>query len=300
MSQITCLGYACGIAAADPGCGDGPLILQQSDLIKSLQREGLDVGWGNMLMPTPVLQNNKLLAVAELCTQLADHTCQLVQQNKFFVVLGGDHSSAIGTWSGVFAAQHAQGSMGLIWVDAHLDSHTHETSVSGNIHGMPLASLLGYGAKELSTIMTLQPKVKPEHLSLIGVRSFERGEAELVQRLGVRVYYMDEIRQRGLEEIMQEARARACSGTIGYGLSIDLDAIDPIDAPGVGSPEANGIASVELCKVLRGVYADDSLLGVEIAEFNPHRDKDGRTVNLIKEILLNIFKVEDERLRVKN
>lgn len=286
--SLALLGYATGIAAADQGCEDGPRVLQKSSLLDALAKAGIDASWQVMLQPRSDVA--VLPAVAELCTCLATETLQLTQQNKLFAVLGGDHSSAMGTWSGVAAAKQQQGAIGLIWVDAHLDSHTPESSESGNIHGMPVAHLLGYGAAELTGIINETAKIKPEHLCFIGIRSFEAGEEALIKCLGVRVYLMDEVKQRGVSAVLQEALQIVKRGTVGYGLSIDLDGIDPTEAPGVGSPEPDGILVADLYRALSVVVNDKDLLGIEIAEFNPHHDVQHRTEKVIQQLLLTILK----------
>lgn len=181
--------------------------------------------------------------------------------------------------------------MGLVWIDAHMDSHTAETSPSGNIHGMPLAALLGYGGPELTQIQMTDPKLSPEFLSLIGVRSFEAPEAQFLQRLGVRVYDMQEVKTRGLEIILAEAIARAEQSPSGFGVSLDLDALDPNDAPGVGVPESGGLLAEALCQALTQLKHNKNLLGIEIVEYNPCLDNDYKTEQLIQKILLSILGV---------
>lgn len=284
---LSLLGYASGIAAADTRCGDGPMVLQQSDLIQDLAKVGVVADWKTLLKPE--FNNNKFCVVANICTELAKQTYFAVTESQQFVVLAGDHSCAIGTWSGVFAARQNQGNIGLIWVDAHMDSHTPETTESGNIHGMPLATLLGYGAQELTSIMTNTPKLQPEHVCLIGVRSFEQGEVELIKRLGVRVYHMDEVHQRGINAVLKEAIGYVNENTAGYGISLDLDGIDPEDAPGTGAPEPNGIVGKDLVLALQNVAKSSKFLGLEIVEFNPYRDINFRTQQLVKDLLVAAF-----------
>jgi len=282
---ISFLGYASGIAAGDARCADGPLVLQKSPLLAELKQAGISADWQAMLAPQYA---EALPAVTDLCEKLAHHTYELTKQKQPFTVMGGDHSCAIGTWSGVVAA--VEGPIGLIWVDAHMDSHTPQTSDSGNIHGMPVACLLGYGEKQLTQILKQQPKLQPQYLSLIGIRSYEPGEEELIKRLGVRVYRMPEIQERGMDAIMQEAHARATTGTVGYGVSIDLDGIDPADAPGVGTPAPEGIKGSDLCRALQStVQGDAKLIGAEIVEYNPFFDKDSRTQQTIQQLILAIF-----------
>lgn len=202
-----------------------------------------------------------------------------------FTVVGGDHTSAIGTFSGVAHALREQGDLGLIWIDAHMDSHTPATSESGNIHGMPVAALLGHGFKELTHILDANPKIKPAHLSLIGVRSFEHGEANFLRDLNVRIYYMEEVQERGLMTVIKEAQERAKQGTAGYGVSLDLDAIDPEDAPGVDVPEPNGLAGADVLAAMTYLAQDPELLATEIVEFDPQQDREQKTEILIAKLL---------------
>lgn len=286
-NSLALIGYASGVAAGDPGCGDGPLILERSGLLDALIHDGIPSHWEAMLKPVQLA--TKVAIVAEICQRLAQQTQHLVMQQQKFAVMAGDHACAIGTWSGAAAAIPDKAPIGMIWIDAHMDSHTPDTTPSGNIHGMPLAALLGYGATELTQLMTANHKLQPEHVSLIGVRSYESGEAALVHDLGVRIYKMDEVQKRGINVVLQEAINRAKHGTAGFGLSLDLDGIDPIDAPGVGTPEPNGINGMAMCLALTQLRQDKHLLGVELVEFNPYHDRDQKTQTLIKDLLISIF-----------
>jgi len=240
--------------------------------------------WQAMLKPQANLP--KLAAISEECKKLATHVSELVAKNQFFTVLGGDHSCAIGTWSGVHAA--LKNNVGLIWFDAHMDSHTPETTLTGNIHGMPLACLLGHGELLLTNILTTGPQIRPEHVCLIGIRSFEQGEADLLKQLNVRIFFIDEVKERGLAAVMQDALAIVTKDTAGFGISLDLDSVDPEDAPGTGTPELNGISGKELCQALQRLSQHPKLLGLEIAEFDPHRDKNHVTEKLIVNLLSSI------------
>jgi arginase len=207
-----------------------------------------------------------------------------VVHGKLPVVVGGDHSCAIGTWKGVASALRARGPLGLIWIDAHMDAHTPQTTPSGALHGMPLASLLGYGDKRL-TSLGRGVQLLPKHVCLIGVRSFESGEAALLRRLGVRVFFMPEVVRRGLTAVMREALDIATTGTAGFGVTLDLDALDPRDAPGVGSPVKGGIRAAELSTALASIQGHPALAGVEIVEYNPQRDRNGVTANVAAGLL---------------
>jgi arginase len=284
--SLALIGYASGLGANNAGCGDGPIQLKAQAIESFLARKGIQSYWQAMLLAKEGALQNDLAKIAELNTHLAELTAQLTQQKHSFIVFGGDHSSAIGTWSG---ASHGKDSIGLIWIDAHMDSHTFDTTQSGNIHGMPLAVLLGYGDRALTHIVSGQAKLKPEHTSLIGVRSFEAGEKKLLHRLGVSIYGMQDIKAKGLKAVLQEAIARAKKNTVGFGISLDLDAIDPRDAPGVGVPEANGIRGKDLCLALALLQNELQLIGLEIAEYNPHLDEFHKTESLIQKIIVSIF-----------
>lgn len=279
------VGYASGFAGADAGSADGPSVIKHSTYLAKLDRAGVTIHWEEMVASQSGSRQSSFQTVSSLCESLGQSVISLVKNNQFFVVLGGDHSSAIGTWSGASHALKEKGSLGLIWVDAHMDSHTPETSQSGNIHGMPLASLLGQGNELLTTLFNPHAKVKPEHVCLIGVRSFEEGEAALLKQLNVRVFYMDEVNKRGLDAVFAEAIRIASNKTVGYGISLDVDSIDPRDAPGTGVQEENGLSGNDVLRVLASVATDARLIGVEIVEFDPHQDKEQRTEKLIAELI---------------
>ena len=284
-NQFNLIGCAYGIAGADIHSGDGPLKLKQSKYFSLLTESGTPFVWREMVSAAESNGGRKDELVARACTALANIVSPLAKNAEPFCVIGGDHSCAIGTWSGVYDAMHEKGDIGLIWIDAHMDSHTPETSPSGNIHGMPLACLLGFGFPTLTSVLHQAAKFKPENVCLIGVRSFEHGEAALLERLKVRIYYMDEIKQRGLASVMQEAVAHVTANTVGYGVSIDIDAVDPQDAPGVDVPEDNGISGADLCAVMQKVAADPKLIATEVVEFDPSHDSADKTEKLIANLV---------------
>lgn len=277
---IHLIGYASGLAGVTPECGEGPLVLKDSQRLKAEQ----GFQWEEVFKPelhSPSLKE----ALRELNHKLALKTEALVREKKFFIVAGGDHSSAIGTWSGVHHAVKEQGSIGLIWIDAHMDSHVPETSITGRYHGMPLATLLGEGDSALTQLLSASPKIKPEQLCLIGVRSYEAEEAELLKRLKVRVYFMEEVKERGLAVIFKEALQLVNQGAMGYGISLDIDSVDPKEAPGVDVPEPEGLNLNELAAVLESVAGDPRLLGAEVVEFNPSKDQDQRTEKAVVQLI---------------
>lgn len=279
------LGYAYGQAAGDPGCIDGPDVFKESTWFKKLIQEYPSISWDTTFRESSKKFQDKYLATEAICQKLAVKTAELTKNKEPFIVIGGDHSSAIGTWSGVKEALGSQANLGLIWIDAHMDSHSPETSPSGNIHGMPLAALLGYGNPLLTQLAHPSPKLLPENVCLIGIRSFEPGEADLLKHLSVRIFFMDEVKERGLAAVFDEALSIVQKNTTAFGISIDLDGIDPHEAPGVGTPEAGGLSAVALCEALATISQKEKFLGAEIVEFNPHHNNNQLTEAVIYQLI---------------
>jgi arginase len=275
--KIIVIGAASGAGAPDPATAEGPEALRHYRVFHDtpLQR----VEWDAILRVPREAQDTPLHAVAALGERLAAEVEAVLRAGNFPLVVGGDHSCAIGTWSGAHRVLADRGPIGLIWIDAHMDSHTFATTPSGQIHGMPLASLLGHGDAALTTIDGTEAKLCPEHVCLIGVRSYEAGEAALLHRLGVRVFEMDEVRRRGLAEVFDEALAIVRHGTAGFGVSVDLDALDPAEEPGVGTPVPGGLTRAELAAALSRLRGDPAFVAMEIVEYNPRRDRGHATAD---------------------
>ncbi len=228
--------------------------------------------------------------VIKLSEQLAQSVQHSISNHRLFITLGGDHTAAIGAWSG---AANAVDTLGLIWFDAHMDSHTFKTSPSKNSHGMPLAILLGHGEKKLTQLISAKPKLKPENVVLMGVRSFEKGEADLLKKLGVKIFYSDEIKKLGIKKVIQESITIVTRHANYFGISIDLDGFDPIDAPGVGTPAPDGIRAADFLPEFTAIAEHPQLIGADIVEFNPVLDVDCKTEQLamkLFEALMNIRK----------
>jgi len=204
------------------------------------------------------------------------------------LVLGGDHSIAIGSHAGVAAHfRRQQQKIGCVWIDAHGDINTPETSPSGNIHGMPLANSLGFGPPELAQIFGFAPKLAAENCSLVGVRSLDSKEKKIVRQAGVRVFTMREVDERGMRACMQEALARATDGTAGFVVSLDIDVVDPQDAPGVGSPVLGGITYREAHLAMEMIADTGKMLSLEVVEINPVIDIHNKTAQLGVELTLS-------------
>ncbi len=283
MPPIHIIGCASGAGASDPGCAEGPDYVRDSGMVPRLQAQGIDLSWHTTLYPGS--GDVPLHQVRDMSERLAREFSSSVVTGAVPLVIGGDHSCAIGTWSGAFVTVRERGPLGLIWIDAHMDSHTPQTTPSGAIHGMPLAVLLGYGAPELVGIAAPGAKLLARHLCLVGVRSYEEGEAELLRSLGARVFFMEEVKRRGIDAVMAEALAIASNGTAGFGISIDLDAFNPGESPGVGTPVRGGLHHLELDRVLRGIASHPGLIALELAEYNPHRDRHRRTLRLVEDLI---------------
>src|SRR5262249_18895188 len=223
--------------------------------------------------------NDAISVILPVAERLAAHAGALVAREQLPLVLGGDHSCAIGRWKSIARAVAPRGPLGLVWIDAHMDAHTPQTTPSGRLHGMPLACLLGYGDLRLTSIAG-GIRLDPERVCVIGVRSFENGEEMLLRRLGVRVFFMHELERRGLMAAMRDAFAIAGRGRTPYGISFDLDALDPRDAPGVCTPVVGGIRASELRDAFSRLGGDPALAGLEVVEYNPHHDRRGATARL--------------------
>lgn len=213
-----------------------------------------------------------------VCRELADQTQHALESSEFPLLLGGDHSQAIGSIAGVSRYLKARGkTLGVLWVDAHTDMNTPQTSPSGNIHGMPLATLLGQGAPELTGICGDGPALQPEHVVIFGVRSVDREEAKLVKQIGVRVYTMSEIDARGASACMEEAMQILSHASGGIHLSYDLDGTDPAVAPGTGTPVPGGLNFRESHLVCEVLAKSGRLISMEVVELNPILDTENRT-----------------------
>lgn len=275
--SVIVIGAASCAGAPDPGCAAGPDALHHYAVFHDTPLQHL--AWDAILRVPPMPRQAAIIAVSALNRKLAEKVHGVLDEGNFPLVVGGDHSCAIGTWSGAQRALADRGALGLIWIDAHMDSHTFDTTQSGQLHGMPLASLLGHGHAALRAFGPPLPDLRPGDLCLIGVRSYEAGEAALLHQLGVRVYTMDEVRARGLTTVFEEALARVRAHTAGFGVSVDLDALDPEEEPGVGSPVPGGIRCAALAAALARLRGDPDFIAMEIVEYNPYRDRDRATAD---------------------
>ena len=277
--QIELIGAAWGLGGPEPGCAEAPAALIPL-IAEELSHCGVPVHAGPILSPSRA-ERRRQLAVSKLCGLLASAVAESLHQGRVPCVLGGDHSCAGGTWTGV--ARATKGDLGLVWIDAHMDAHTPRTSHTGRLHGMPLAWLLGEDDDPLYGLAT--GVIEPRHVALIGVRSFEPEEKVRLDQLGVRVIYMDEIRRRGVKPVLDEAVAIATRGTKAFGVSIDLDVVTPDEAPGVGTPVPDGVTGAELARALDGIGERPDMAALELVEYSPRLDPSGRTARVAVDLV---------------
>jgi len=296
------LGVPLDLGASRRGVDMGPSAMRVAGLAARLEGLGHQVSDGGNIRveiaetQSAGSQNARFLQqIADTCKRTAEAVVQCLENEMTPLVLGGDHSLAAGTVSGVAEFyRRRQEKIGVIWIDAHSDINTPETSPSGNVHGMPLAALLGLGANSglapLGEIFGYSPKIAPENTVLIGVRDIDATERENIRRAGVaEVYTMRDIDERGMRMVMEEALQTAGEGTAGYHISLDMDWIDPEDAPGVGTPVRGGATYREAHLAMEIIADHGRLLSFEIVEVNPIIDERNRTADLAVELACSAF-----------
>jgi arginase len=231
-----------------------------------------------------------LKEITATCSKHAELVLKTLEAGKVPLTLGGDHSVAAGTMAGLAEFYRRQNQkVGLIWIDAHTDFNTPDTSPSGNVHGMPLAAIMGLGPAELANIFGFSPKVEPESCVIIGARDIDSSERENVRHAGIDVYTMRDIDERGMRTVMEETLRTVGRGTAGYHVSVDMDWIDPEDAPGVGTPVRGGATYREAHLAMEIIADHGRMLSFEIVEVNPVIDEHNRTADLAVELTLSAF-----------
>jgi arginase len=296
--SIRIIGVPLDMGASRRGVDMGPSAMRVAGLEARLEALGHSVtDGGNIRVEVAETRasGNKnahyITEIAETCARTAEAVIATLEEGGIPLVLGGDHSLAAGSISGVseFYRRRDQ-KIGVIWIDAHSDINTPESSPSGNVHGMPLAALLGLGPEPLGNLFGYSPKMAPENTVLIGVRDIDAAERENIRRAGVsEVYTMRDIDERGMRAVMEEALRAAGRGTAGYHVSLDLDFIDPEDAPGVGTPVRGGATYREAHLAMEILADHGRLLSFEIVEVNPVIDEHNRTADLAVELACSAF-----------
>lgn len=295
QSHIAIIGAPLDLGQGRRGVDMGPSALRVANLDARVRSLGYVVDdLGNLpteqaeASPAGQPQAKYLPQIAATCNRLAILVGQTLSEGSVPLVLGGDHSVAVGTASGVsqfFREQNRK--TGLIWLDAHADMNTPETSPSGNVHGMPLACILGIGPPELSGLFGYQPKIEPRHAVIVGLRDVDQLEKPHVRNSGVRAFTMRDIDERGLRSVMEEAIRLASDGTAGFHLSLDMDVVDPKDAPGVGTQVRGGITYREAHLAMEMICDSGQMLSMEVVEVNPVIDEANRTADLAVELIMS-------------
>lgn len=292
--MLRLIGVASALGAPDfdttRGSQSAPQALRDKGILTAASRNGLDAVWSTTIEAP---QGPRLQALGALLREVADEAAAAVAIGAIPVFIGGDHSIAAGSWRGVGRALGR--APGLIWIDAHLDSHTPETSLSGNPHGMPLAALLGFGAPVMTDIAG--PTLDPQRVVVVGARSFEPAESRLLARLGVTVFEMATIQRRGLAAVLADAVQIAGSDGAPFGISFDLDAIDPLLAPGVATPVTGGLSAGELRLAIAGLLRNRQFVALEIAEYCPDRDPLGITARVAIDFLDSACSPDSDELQ---
>ena len=294
-STIAIIGAPLDLGSGRRGVDMGPSAVRVANLNRRLVELGYIVDdLGNVPVVQPesqpegLPQAKYLPQITDTCVRLADIVTQALAEDKFPLVLGGDHSIAVGTVSGVSKhLRDSKGKLGMIWIDAHTDMNTPSTSPSGNVHGMPLACCIGAGPEELTRIFGYSPKVDPANVALVGIRSVDEQERVNVQHSGVHVFTMRDIDERGLGTVIEEAIRIASSGTAGFHVSLDMDAVDPQEAPGVGTPVRGGITYREAHLAMETLNDAGKMLSMEVVEVNPVIDEANRTAVLAVELVMS-------------
>lgn len=294
-NEISIIGVPMDLGQTRRGVDMGPSAIRYAGIVERLQKLDYIVhDLGNISVPRPnndpdKKQNHTLRnldEIVEVNEDLAEIVDEQVKRNRFPLVLGGDHSIAIGTIAGV--SRHYE-NLGVIWYDAHGDINTEDTSPTGNIHGMPLAVSLGLGNERLTSIITENPKIKPENVVLIGVRDLDEGEKKLLRQLNIKVYTMHEVDRLGMPTVIEETIEHLKNNTDGVHLSFDLDGIDPKDAPGVGTPVVGGLTYRESHLALEMLSEADIITSAEFVEVNPMLDERSKTADLTVALAGSLF-----------
>ncbi len=291
---IQIIGVPLDLGASRRGTDAGPSALRIAGLGKGLRALGYDISVETDI-PVPAMETREpkntsarfKREILDVCTTLAQTTKDALDEGKTPLVIGGDHSIAMGTVSGVsahFAARNED--VGLIWFDAHGDMNIPTSSPSGNIHGMPLAHLLGRGDPDLSSILGCNPAIKPENVALIGIRDIDDGERAIIRESGINTFTMRDIDDLGMREVCTRALEVVNDGTAGFHVSFDVDGCDPSVIPGSGTLVPGGVSFREAHQLLENCADTGRMTSMEVVELNPFLDQANvsaeRTVMLIQ------------------
>ncbi len=293
--KVRIIGVPMDLGQSRRGVDMGPSALRGAGLQASIKKLGLQVeDIGNLSvkqpeeMPIGEKRAKYLQEIAETCGEVAAAAEKSLTESFLPLVLGGDHSIAAGVAAGVanyFRKDKKQ--IGYLWLDAHGDMNTPESSPSGNVHGMPLAVIMGYGAPELVDLLGFKPKAEPGNIVIVGARDLDAQERKIVKKSGVHVFTMRDIDERGMREVMSDALKYAMDDTAGIAVSLDMDFVDPADAPGVGTPVRGGVTYREAHLAMEMIADTESMVSLEVVEINPILDEHNRTALLGVELVLS-------------
>jgi len=285
------IGAPMDLGADRRGVDIGASAIRYADLNDRLSRLGHSVqDMGNLVIPQPESQplgNPKLKylePIVRASEELASIVTSILQEGEFPLILGGDHSIALGTVGGV---ANIHKNIGVIWVDAHADFNTDQTTPSGNIHGMILSALAGVGHSSLTSIGGWQPKIHTETIVVVGARDLDIGEQALLYEHSIHVFTMSEVDQLGISEVMRQALIIAGNQNDGIHLSLDMDALDPKEAPGVGTPVRGGLTYREAHLAMELIANSGKLVSMDVVEVNPILDRENATALLAVELVLS-------------
>ncbi|AWI10961.1 MAG: arginase [Caldibacillus thermoamylovorans] len=291
--KISIVGAPMDLGQLRRGVDMGPSAIRYAGVVERLESLGYQVNdlgdieiGRDRLTTDPLTGLRNLEAVVQASTKIADKVDKIMKEGSFPLVLGGDHSIAIGTLAGISKYFKR---LGVIWFDAHGDLNTPETSPSGNIHGMPLAVSLGLGETTLTQIGGYCPKIQPENIVIIGARSLDEGEKRLIKEKGIKVYTMHEIDRLGIPKVIEETIAYFKDRTDGVHLSLDLDGLDPLYAPGVGTPVEGGLNYRESHLAMEMFFESGMITSAEFVEVNPILDERNKTGVLAVGLMASLF-----------
>jgi len=292
--QISVIGVPMDLGQMRRGVDMGPSAIRYAGMTERLEKLKYDIeDLGDIDIPLPPQTGSEKLdnlrnlnEISEGSQSLAEEVDKVVELGRFPLVLGGDHSIAMGTLAGI--AKHYE-NLGVIWYDAHGDLNTADSSPSGNIHGMPLAVSLGIGHEKLTSIHGYEPKIKPENVVIVGARSLDEGERDLIKEHGIKVYTMHEVDRMGMTKVMEESVEYLKGRTDGVHLSLDLDGLDPHEAPGVGTPVIGGLSYRESHLAMEMLYQSEMITSAEFVEVNPILDEKNKTASVAVGLMGSLF-----------
>jgi arginase len=291
--KASLIGVPLDWGASKRGASGGPAAIRRANIASALKDLGVDVAdEGDLPIPKDPGPSRRNLkhgpAILKVCRELEAKTYAAARGGRVPLTLGGDHALAAGSVSGVSRAfREDERKIGLIWVDAHADINTPATSLTGNVHGMPLAHLLGMGDKEFNRIGGFCPKVDPRNVCLVGVRDVDKPEAANIRKSGIRVFSMQEIDRFGLGLVIEQAIDIASDNTAGVHLSFDIDVVDPGMAPGTGTLKRGGLTYRESHLLMELIADSERLIGLDLVEVNPLEDSHNATAELAVELILS-------------